>query len=198
MTSSGHLVALIVRIDTIFICLSGINPHAKSESRLHPSMYSMRRPYKVVPSGNVNCQMRVSKQHLPREDAAYYLVSTIKPRNRRSLCQTKFIVSECFIESICLSDYDSIKPPRKKFIIELLIDFGTLQWLESIIEQFQTERWKWHGKVVNLGDLATINGVDPAFRAFPYNTLDLERKGLARLEGWCAAVSNGISEASRG
>ena len=85
---------------TIFICLSGINPHAKSESRLHPSMYSMRRPYKVVPSGNVNCQMRVSKQHLPREDAAYYLVSTIKPRNRRSLCQTKFIVSECFIESI--------------------------------------------------------------------------------------------------
>ena len=46
---------------TIFICLSGLNPRAKLESRLHPSMYSMRRPYKVVPSGNVNCQMRVSK-----------------------------------------------------------------------------------------------------------------------------------------
>ena len=46
---------------TIFICLSGLNPRAKSESRLHPSMYSMRRPYKVVPSDNINCQMRVSK-----------------------------------------------------------------------------------------------------------------------------------------
>ena len=62
--SGGYLVALIVRIDggrTIIICLSGLNPRAKSESRLHPSMYSMRRPYKVVLSGNVNCQMRVSK-----------------------------------------------------------------------------------------------------------------------------------------
>jgi hypothetical protein len=46
---------------TIFICLSGVNPCEKLESRFHPSTYSMRRPDKIVPSGSVNCQRRVSK-----------------------------------------------------------------------------------------------------------------------------------------
>ena len=46
---------------TIVICLSGVNPRVKLESNFHPLMYSIRRLDKIVPSGNINCQRRVSK-----------------------------------------------------------------------------------------------------------------------------------------
>jgi hypothetical protein len=46
---------------TIFICLSGVKPRVKLESSFHPSMYSMRRPDRIIPLGSVNCKRRVSK-----------------------------------------------------------------------------------------------------------------------------------------
>lgn len=61
----------------------------------------------------------------------------MEPRNERPLCMNKFIVSKHFIESICLRIYDGIKPSRKA-IVELVF-VGTLQWLESVVEQFQTQ-----------------------------------------------------------